>query len=418
MRDQVAALVERALPRAFSAVVMLMFAALTDPSTVGIYGIVTLMYTAAQATTDTAVRQVLLRAVSEPAGEAFLRNYQRFAPILSSAAILGLLIAMKLTGVVPTWTMALELSPIAVAPWFAAWGIPAVGTLQALGRWRTLAQGQLLASFISLAVSVPLMLTTRSVVGPSLQLLLMEAVLAVWCVRAARGLQAPIAASPATTRTLRADMTSMSAFSFVAWAQGQAERALMVIFVGTSALGSYTTASAIARAPGDALAASTANVVRTAVAPARSPREVRDAAEKALMRAMVLAAAAVAVSVVAAYFLRAPLGPQWSEALAIVPILAISAFPSMLSWTSAVLQVRVGRAWQTLWAPLVGLLFAVGIAAAAAHSLPLASYLVVARDLAVVTVGFLLIRNAAPWRAYFMCWGAVLVLCAGTLFLL
>ena len=410
MRHQIAAFLERAIPRVFSAVVMLLLAGLTSPQVVGVYAMVTLMYTAAQAATDTAVRQVLIRAVTDPSGGAFLQRYKRTAPIVSAALIVALIVVLWQTGVVPSVEMALELLPIAGAPFFSALGIRAVGELQATARWKVLAQGQMWAAILSLAISVPVMLLTHSVLGPALQLLLVEAIFAFWCLRSTKGLEVPQYDSSAESPTLRSDMISMSAFSLVAWFQGQAERVLMASFVGPAALGAYSTASAVARAPGEALAASTANVVRTAVAQAETPAEVREAAERTLSKSMLLAGGAVAASIVAALVLRPLLGPNWHEALAIVPILSISAFPSMLSWSSAVLQVRVGQGWHTLWAPLVGIAFAIAIAFAASTSLVLASYLVVARDLAVVTVAFWLARSAAPWRTYGLCWIVVGVL--------
>lgn len=408
---------ERAIPRVFSAVVMLLLAALTSPTVVGVYSIVTLMFTAAQSATDTAVRQVLIRAVTDPAGGPFLRRYTRVAPVISSLAIAGLIFALWLAGTVESVETAVELLPIALAPYFAAFGVRSVGELQAVGRWKTLAQGQMWAAVVSLVVSVPVMLLTHSVLGPALQLLLVEAVFALWCRREAAQVDVPMIDPGPQATSLRSDMTSMSAFSLIAWFQGQAERVLMASFVGPAALGTYSTASAVARAPGEALAASTSNVVRTAVARAETPSEVREAAEGTLSRSLLLAGAAVLVSIVAAIVLRPLLGPKWHEALAIVPILSISAFPSMLSWSSAVLQVRMGQGWHTLWAPLVGITFAVGIAVAAGHSLVLASYLVVARDLAVVTVGFLLVRDAAPWTSYARCWAIVLVLGVITYFI-
>lgn len=414
MRTQIPAFLERAFPRAFSAVLMLLLAGLTSPTWVGIYSMISLMYSGIQAGTDSAVRQVLMRAVTEPEGATFLRWYRTLAPAIALVCIGGLIVVLRFMGVIPSWAVAAELSPMAFAPIFPALGIKALGTLQLEGRWMALARGQFWASVLSVGLAIPLLLKTHNLLAPALQTLLAEALMTAYCIYQvhAKKQTTPVTEVPAVTheKTIAGDMASMSVYALLSFAQGQAERILLGGLAGASVLGSYSTASAVGRAAGDSLAASTANVTRAAVVSHSDPKDIRDATEHALSRTLILAFGAAVASTVLALVLRPLLGPQWYTALAIVPILAISSFPSALAWTGSVLQVRVGRGWTALWAPLVGTGLAVGIAFAAAHSLVVAAYLVVARDLIVATIAFVTVRDCAPWRAYRMCCIAIAVL--------
>ncbi|MGO4957015.1 lipopolysaccharide biosynthesis protein [Luteococcus sp. Sow4_B9] len=413
MRTQIPAFLERMLPRAFSALLMLMLAGYTGTETVGIYAMVTLMYTAVMAGTDSAVRQVIIRAVTEPEGRRFLQVYRLAAPLVGVVLIGGLILVLRLNGTIGSWTMALELMPIALAPIASAAGIAAVGRMQLNGQWRMLARGQFLASAISVGIAIPLLMVQRSIFGPALQTLLAEGIMAIFCIRMAGAMPRrgdyEVAATP-EQKSIRSDWTSMAAYSVLAWLQGQAERVLLGGFAGPSVLGTYSMASNVGRSAGDALAASTANVTRAAVASHGDPKEIQRVTEHTMRRTIALALMAFAASVVLAAILRPILGEDWNEALSIVPVLAISAVPSVLAWTGSVLQLRAGRGWTTLYAPLAGVALAIIIAVAASHSLLLAAYFVVLRDLVVVTIAFLMVKDYAPWKAYGLCWAAVLVL--------
>lgn len=411
MKDQLAAFIERALPRGFSAMLILLLAVLTNPTVVGTYAYVTLLYTAIQAGTELAARQVLLRVATERrSGAHFWRYYRAIVPPVACLLLLSLIVVLKLLGVVNAWWDALGLIPIAFAPAMTTAGLPAVGSLQVAGKWATIARAQMLGSLAGASIAIPLLVLTRSALGPASQVLVSEALVTLWCVRAARRLDQPRPRSGLGQRSIGADMMSMSAYTLASWLQGQAERVLLGILAGPAVLGTYSTASAIARAPGDALAASTANVVRAEIANLRDPEDVRHRAQHILIKAMLLAGGGFAASLLLSLVLRPIMGSAWSTALGLVPILAISAFPSVLAWSAAVMQLKAGKSWQTLCAPLVGTMMALLIAYAAGRSLILAGFLVVLRDLATVTVAFVFIRRAAPWRAYSLCCACVVVL--------
>ena len=174
----------------------------------------------------------------------------------------------------------------------------------------------------------------------------------------------------------------------------------MTVFAGTAVLGTYTAGSAVGRAPGDALAASTANMVRVGVADKETPDEIRDASDHYLFRALILAVAGVVVSQVAAIVLTPVLGEEWRPAMAMVPFIAMVSFPGVLSWAASVLLVRTGAAWKTFVGPVIGIVFGAVIAWVASFNLQLAATVLVLREFAVVLTAYLLVGRAAPWRSF------------------
>lgn len=407
MRTFVPAFLERAIPRLFSACLMLLVARMTSPYEVGIYAYAVIAYTAVMAATDSGGRQVVIRALTEPDGAPFLRRYEVLVPILGIVVVGGALVWLRVSGVAGHWGVVWDLTPFVVAPLFTALCLRHVGLLMATAQWRALARGQLVASIVSVAVATPVLFWTHSLLGPALQTLVAEMAFYLFCRWRARGVDTTALTPAPPDVSIGRDMIGMSAYGLVAWAQGQAERVFVGVLAGTDTLGRYNTGAALGRAPGDALGASTANVARTAVASASSPADVRKLMERTLNKSLVLALLAPATTVVAAILLRRFLGPSWGPALDIVPILSLTAFPSVLAWSATVLQMKAGKAVHALWAPVVGIAMAAIIAWAATYSLELAAYCVVIREVVVVAVAFAIARAWAPWRSFAISTGLV-----------
>lgn len=398
MRTHLPAFLERVIPRVFSAGLTLVLAILTDPHAVGVYSLVTLAFTAIQAATDAAARQVLPRLVGEPDGLVVLRRYQQIVPTASFVLIAGFIGWLWGSGTLTGPGQALELLPFALAPAFTTIGLRSVGVLQCVDRWRVMARGQALAAILSVVLTLPILLATRNLFGPSLQTLLSEALFALFCLRAAHGITLTEIVS--SDRKVAKDFVGMSVYSLMGWLQAQAERVLLGAFLGPAALGTYSTASALGRAAGDSLSSSTANIVRAHVARHESAEDIRATSEAVVIRSMALAIGAVAATIVGVAILAPYMGPKWSEAIRIVPILSLTAFPATLSWTGSALQVRAGRAWRALWGPVLGIVMAILIAIAASRSLTVAAYVVVLREVCVATLAFALVRHHAPWRSW------------------
>lgn len=391
-----------------SALLLLVLAAFTAPEVVGLYSWALLGYTAYQALTDAAIRQVMVRAVRTQNGITFLRRYRLFAGgggvIFVGAVVTTLFFSLPhgSNGSV------LLLLPIAFAPACTALGMLSVARLQRSGAWQTLAKGQLVAALISLTVSLPCLLATQNLLGGSLQVLLTEGIFALWCMRKARSLAEETidvrGASPV------AEFFGMSAYSGLAWAQGQGDRLVLGLVAGTAQLGNYSFGSAISRSLGDAMASATANVLRseTASLTELDPDRFRQVAGKVLNRGLLIVLVAIiGTDLASELVLRPLLGESWREPLNIVPILAIATLPSVLSWSASVFHVSAGRTRRALWTPLAGILFALPIALLAAHDLEHAAWAVLGRDITVVTISFLTAGKRAPWDSYWRCMALV-----------
>lgn len=424
MRTFLPAFLERAFPRVFSAVLMLLVAAYTNPYQVGIYSWVALVYTATVAALDSPARQVIVRAITEPGGMRFLSRYQKIYPAIAFVVITGAIAILWGVGVIPNWGTALDLMPFAVAPVFTSWGLSYVGLLQTTNRWHELARAQLIASVVSVGLALPVLLLTHNLLGPSLQTLVGEIVFAYWCRRRARFQRRAEQnvpdriVPPDDAKSITYDMVGMAAYSLLAWVQGQAERLFIGAFSGAALLGTFSTAANVGRAPGDALGASTANLTRTAIAPHFEPKAVRETSEKLMLKTLALAFGAPLSATAFALLIGPLLGADWKPAMRVVPILSISAFPSVMSWAASVLQMKAGRANRAVWAPILGIAFGALIGLTAAHSLALACYFVIVREVAVVTLAFTLVRSYAPWRAYAVCMGIVAALTTVCLFVI
>ena len=131
----------------------------------------------------------------------------------------------------------------------------------------------------------------RSLLGASLQVALVE-VLFCWMVhRRARALGIEAATKGASSGAgYGREFGHASAYSIVGWLQGQADRLLIGGLSGTAALGSFSFATAIARNPGDAISASTGNVLRVKISVDQglSAFEVRQRSDQLLMRGLAL----------------------------------------------------------------------------------------------------------------------------------
>ncbi|RKQ33112.1 lipopolysaccharide biosynthesis protein [Kocuria tytonis] len=409
MLNQIKSLIERIIPRMSSAIVLLTLAAFTSPHYVGIYNVVTLLYTAIQVTIDSGARFAVMRVLTEPGGMRIMNRYRVIMPVVAFAILAGLMLFLLHNGTLENWGEFFQVLPVALAPGFGALGLLYVGTLQATSQWGALARLQLRAALLGLTVGGTTLVLTHSLLGPSLQLAVTEGAFAVLCWRRARRNTLPIPHSAPGKQSILSDMGAMSGYALLAWFQGQAERLFMTVFAGTAVLGTYTAGSAVGRAPGDALAASTANMVRVGVADKETEEDVRDASDHYLFRALLLAVVGVLAAQVAAIVLTPLLGEKWIPAMSMVPFIAMVSFPGVLSWAASVLLVRTGSAWKTFVGPVIGMVFGAVIAWVASFDLHLGATVLVAREFTVVLVAYLFIGRAAPWRSFWFAVGLSVV---------
>jgi len=107
---------------------------------------------------------------------------------------------------------------------------------------------------------------------------------------------------------------------------------------------------------------------------------------------------AIVVIVLAIYVLPHFLGPKWTAALQMVPVLALSAIPLAIAASSAPVHIHKGNARVAYIAPLVCLVLAPLIALAAMNSLVMAAWIVLLRECVLALLQSLLMGRSAPWR--------------------
>ncbi|MBO9042223.1 oligosaccharide flippase family protein [Curtobacterium flaccumfaciens] len=401
MRSLIWSLIERVFPRLASALLMVLLAQYVTPVVIGLYAWPMLVLTFYYSALDGAIRQVVVPSLANRDSYQFLLRYRRWASV---GGVVAMLVTIGLLWIIfpeDLHTQIFALLPLVAVPIANSYSIIPLGFLQRGDEWRRLANLQLLVSGLSLVVSVPMLFLTRSLAAASLQVLLAELLFAVLAHRAAArlGLPAHVEALGAGT-TLTREFRHSSGFFILGWLQGQADRILLGAIAGTAALGSYNLAMAVARNPGDAVSSSTANVLRVRLDKADGVDDVRGAANALLVRAALLSAALVVVLNVGTEFILRPfLGAAWTKPLDAVYPASLSILVTTITWSLApVLMARGRLAWGT---PIkaVGVVLAIPIAVAAAHSVESAAWVYLGRELVLLVLLAFGCGRATPYRA-------------------
>jgi O-antigen/teichoic acid export membrane protein len=416
-------ILERILPRVASALIMLVLAAIVAPSIVGMYAWMVLALTLVQTVGDTAARQTAVVHAGSTGGDRFVRHFRRWSAGVGGLLLAATVAALFLTQAGPDRWQAIALVPFVLVPSCSALGLDALVRLQRAGRWKRIASSQAWSSTASLLCSVPILVTTHSLLASALQATLAEAGFALLNRRhAARSVPATTDDDrPGTsTSAVFGDYLHTALFALLGWGQGQTDRVSIGALAGDARLGQYAFAMSLSRSVGDAAALATINVLRPVlVGAARSGRgsEIVALAERSLRRSLALAVLAAALTTVGAHLLVAPfLTEAWDPALALVPVLALAVAPSVVAWTvTAILQAESRMRWAS---PIkaIGVLLSLPIGVVAVHDLDLAAWLVNARELVVMGLLLVAARHRAPWRGGLLALGVVLV--GATLWLL
>lgn len=397
-------LLERLLPRLASSVTVIFLATVVEPSELGVYSWGVLLITAYAAIADVPARQIMILALGHGSDNNFFRKYRLAAIFLGGPFMLAAVVLLYLFLSSDQRDQALLLVPIGLLPFATAAGLPATARLQAAGRWGDIVRAQVWASVWSLLVGLALVLLTDSIVGAVVQALLAQGLLSGICVLQARRTGQPAQEAqestpkPSSLRRPEADYFAIARYSGLTWLQAQADRVALGILAGPALLGSYALATALSRGLGDALAAGSANVLRTQLGSTASS-ESTGTASRTVGSALGLAAGTVALTVAVVHWLVGPLlGPAWDEPLVAVPLLAQATLFSVVNWSLSVLHVNEGSAQRAAAVPVVGILFSVPIAVVATQSLPLAALTVVAREAALALALILALKGQKPWR--------------------
>lgn len=406
------AFIERMIPRGGTAFVMLLLATVVPPAEVGVYALSMMLVMLVQTMTDGSVRGIAISSVPSRKGRRFISKYQRWASLLGTAVI-----ALGLVGI--WWFLEEDLRPavlgalpLLLMPVATAVRVRVVADLQLHGSWQPLARYQAVATFVSLAVSIPVLYATRSIFASSLQAVLTELLFTWAVIRAGKSVHLQVSDAQiqeALRRRPGPELAHISGYQFLGWVQSQADRFLVSIFAGPAALGQWSFAQNIARAAGDSLAASTTNVLRPAIFSGDAAAERRDG-QKLLDRALaMILTIELIVVVVALTALPLILSSEWDPAIAAVPMMALSCVVTTLNWSLSVYLLKVDRIALASPIKLVGVVLAFPIAWAAVHDFRVAAWMLVARELIECFLLLAVTRRVVPWIAVLRFLGAVVV---------
>lgn len=378
------AFVERIAPRVASALVTIVFAAVTSPTQVGYYAAMVLIYMIVHSSSDSAVRQIAVSAVQSRSGLSFLRRYSRWYAVIGPLFMLagaGFLVA---TGA--PLSIVLALLPMVLAPVAVASATVPTARLQHAGLWRRIALTQSAAVLTSCALAAPLVLLTHNPLGPAAQLGLSELIFALGLRRAAASVPLHLTADPRPT-DYRREFGSASAFSLVYWTQAQLDRVLVGLLAGPHVLGLYTFAWSLSRNLTDALGYAVVNVVRPVIVGGQvtSEQELRRLIGSAVRRGMVPTLVVVAVT----WFAALVVGPRvmssaWDPAFRIVPLMSLCSVPMLVSLCVTPVLVVQERLHIGTVAQVVGAALSVGVALCATQSLMLAAWAALLRAVVVM----------------------------------
>lgn len=398
-----AAFTERVLPRASSALTLLLLAWLATPELVGTLGWATLALTALRAVTDQAARQVVLEALQGAGGQSFLRHYRLLVGTVGPV-VLVLACWFAASTAADQTRVFLSLLPMALIPAAFAVSLEHVGNLQLQGKWNLLAKIQLVASVFALGPGLGLLWWRRDLLGIAVQAALSELIFAALLAVGGRSCRAASRGAPGSLRT---KFVMMSGYSALGWLQAQSDRALVGLAAGTPTLGQYSLGLSLARSAGDALAAASATMLRARLAITsehNDPAECRAASHSLLMRALAGASGLSLAVIVTVHWVVAPLlSEDWDDAIAMVPVMTLCTLPAVLAWSNAVLQLKANSGVTGTLGPAIGLVMSVPIAASATWSLTAAAWFALLREFMVVVVGFRTAGPFAPWRSLVAC---------------
>jgi O-antigen/teichoic acid export membrane protein len=394
-------LIERVFPRLASAILMVLLAHFVTPVVVGLYVWPTIIITFYYAALDGAVRQVVVPSFENSSAYGFLLRYRFWASICGASILLVTLALMWVVFPPALHSQIAAMTPLVLVPVANSFAVIPIGFLQRSESWSRLASAQVVVALASLAVSLPLLFLTRSLLGASVQVFLGELFFALFVQRAAlkAGLRSHLD-SLAPGHTPSEEFRHSAWFFILGWAQGQADRILLGTIAGTAALGSYNLAMAVARNPGDAVSSSTANVVRVRVAGAKGRDLVRKIADHVLLRAVLLSASLVIVlNVVTAIVLRPLLGAAWVGPLEAVYPASLSIIITTVSWSLTPVLLVGNRMRFAVPIKAIGIVLAAPIAVAALHTVEAAAWAVFGRELVLLALLSIACGRAVPYRA-------------------
>ena len=385
------AFVERFAPRAGTALLMLAFAALSTPATVGYYAAMMTGYAVLQAVTDGAAKRTATTAVATEQGLLFLRRYRRWYAALGTLFLLGVMWVVTLWGAAVSDVV--TFLPLLLLPTIMGRTVVPLALLQRAGQWKRISMLSSASALAALCVGFPLVFAFHNALGSVVQLVLTELLFAVGVHWASRTLRESCLVTSDPSARYWPHFASAGTFIISLQGQYQLDRVTVGAMAGPAALGSFNLGWALARTFTDSLSTSTLNVVQARVIDGqkKSADAIRTIVMAALPRALIMASVIVVGVYVAARFV-APLflGEEWNDMLQVVPLMSVTGIPSICCYCLLPPLLYFKRInWAT--APrLLGLVLSLAIGWAVQYSLDAAVWIALFREflaLAVMLVG-------------------------------
>ncbi len=398
---------ERVIPRGVVAATTLVAAAATDPHSIGVYTWAVLALTFFGTLTDLPMRQISVQFLGSSGN---LHTMRRSALVAGAA---GLVFMVGATGVISlliggdsTLGTFGSLIALALIPPAQAGAVESTAILQKTGRWGAVSVARAIGSLVGTAIGIPIILATGSIAGACVAVAASEiGYTLIVRHRACDVTESKVGRGAGDEGGggigYWASYRHMALYGAVGWLQGNADRWLMGIWAGTSVLGTYSLGSAIGRSAGEAIAISQVNVLRVelAHAGANSDSEIRKVFGRNLRTEIIfMLISSTATVFLSAFVLTRFLGPEWSEAFQIVPILVLTAIPLAVATSSVPVHLQRGNSRIAFVAPATCLLFAPAVAFAAMTSLKMAAWIYLARECVLALIQCALTGRAAPWR--------------------
>ncbi|MBU3749050.1 MAG: hypothetical protein FGM52_01125 [Mycobacterium sp.] len=381
-------------------------AAVTDPFQMGIYAWGFLAVSFIGSFSDYPMRICALQLTASTEGRRFLRRQTVVIGTASFAVLVCALCAIPtITGAESQFKTFCSLAPMLAVP--VAWSASILPTimLQIGGEWGRVSLARAISAIVGSGVGIPIVLATRSIIGPCTAVAIAELVY-VLLIRRSRpreeeSLQfCPDSAHAKEVAEFWPTYRHMALYASFGWLQGSADRWLIGLWAGTGALGIYSLGSAIGRSLGEVVAISQEGVVRVDLhaRQARSDELIKQVLGRHLRATLLLSLATGVATIVFAELVFAPiLGPQWNVALQLVPIFVLSTLPLAIACQSGPVHVQRGRSRIAAIAPGVCIAFAPLVGLAATHSLIAATWVYLIRECFFAGIQVSLLGRARPW---------------------
>lgn len=396
--------------RASTAIVSLILAIATGPSTVGYYAACFLAFGFIQGCVEAPMRLAAPKLIRSEAGASFVTRVARVGGIASSAFLIPVVFVLGHT-LKGDGANGFAMLPMAVTPLVAGFVIPRVVIAQSLGRWRNLAASRTILALSSLAVTVPTLIFTGSLLAAASQLFLVELGMLFWLLRGQLTRLPSSSATNPSSRSMLAMLRDNVLVQTLGWCRGQLDRVILIFIASSAVMGNYSLAQSLALVPVTALLVGNSNYLRTALS---TSDDTLPTARKITTTVTLRSIALAAVYYVVLLVLGLPvlghfLGKNWEQVLPLIAILGLSIFPKAHNYSLSGTLLHFGEKSRILPSQIIGLVGAVVVGVAVSHDLLFGCLLYVARDLVTTCVLAFMGRKYITARSTWAWTGALIL---------